>query len=85
MTAYAERLINAYQQNFNNELRRKTVFTTAGRMSVATAAERVLVLPNGSRVRVSTDDSGTATQIEEDDALHAIVRPKSIRIRGGAV
>ena len=48
-------------------------------MTIRTPGERILHLPNGHRVKVSVDDSGVATQIEEDDALHAIVRPKPIR------
>lgn len=49
-------------------------------MRVRTRGERTLHLPNGSVVKVSVDDSGVATQIEENDALHAIARVKSIRV-----
>ena len=41
--------------------------------------EKVLLLPNGQTVKVSVDDSGVATQIEEDEHLHAIVRPRPIK------
>lgn len=48
-----------------------------------TRRERVVTLPDGRRVRVSVDDSGTVKQIEEDDRLHAVVRPRTrvIKIR----
>jgi hypothetical protein len=42
--------------------------------------EWIEVLPDGRRVRVSVDDSGTVTQIEENDALHARVRPKTAKV-----
>lgn len=42
--------------------------------------EWIEVLPDGRRVRVSVDDSGTVTQIEENDKLHARVRPKTAKL-----
>ena len=42
--------------------------------------EWIEVLPDGRRVRVSVDDSGTVTQIEENDALHARVRPTNAKL-----
>ena len=47
------------------------------------ARERIVELPNGKKAVVRTDDSGTVDQIEEDDRLHAVVRPKTqvIKIR----
>lgn len=59
--------------------RYRTVSTVAGTMRVRQDNERTLILPNGCRVRVGTDASGTATQIEEDHRLHAIVRPATAR------
>lgn len=59
----------------------KTIFAGDRKVEVHTAGERILHLPNGAVVKVTTDDSGRATQIEENDALHAIARPRSIRIR----
>jgi hypothetical protein len=49
-------------------------------MRVKTAGERIIHLPNGQTVRVSVDDSGVATQVEEDDCLHAVVRPRTISL-----
>ena len=82
MSSLAERMIEFYKDDFNaaEQRRVKTVFTAAGRIGVHTGGERVLYLPNGEAVKVTTDESGTATQIEEDEALHAIVRPASIRV-----
>lgn len=48
------------------------------------AQEKVVTLPNGKRVRVHIDDSGTVRHIEENDRLHATVRPRTtvVKIRG---
>lgn len=43
--------------------------------------ESRLLLPNGAVVKITTDASGVATQVEEDGALHAIVRPQPMRVR----
>lgn len=53
-------------------------------VQVHTPGERVLHLPNGATVKVTTDDSGVVTQIEEDESLHAVARPNTLtlRIRG---
>jgi hypothetical protein len=50
------------------------------------AQEKVVTLPDGRRVRVTVDDSGTTRHIEENDRLHAQVRPRTTTIkimRGG--
>ena len=81
MSTLAERMIELSLDAFNaaDARRTKTVFTVAGRVGVATPGEKVIYLPNGVAVKVTTDESGTATQVEEDEALHAIVRPASIK------
>lgn len=43
--------------------------------------EWIQQLPNGKRVRVTVDDSGTVTQVEHDDRLDAIVRPATVTIQ----
>lgn len=43
--------------------------------------EHIRVLPNGERVKVHVDDSGTVTHIHHDHTLDAIVRPKTIRVK----
>lgn len=43
--------------------------------------ERTVTLRTGERAKVTVDDSGTVTQIETADGLHAVVAPKTITIR----
>lgn len=45
------------------------------------ATKRTVTLKSGERALVTTDDSGTATQIETAERLDAIVRPKTVRIQ----
>lgn len=52
---------------------------------IRTAGEASVVLA-GRRLKITTDASGVATQVEEDERLHAIVRPLPIHqlvSRGG--
>lgn len=72
--------IAAYMAAFKTRRGEKTIHAGGRAMRVRTAADRSLILPNGVKVKVSTDDSGVATQIEEDEALHAVVRPHPIRL-----
>lgn len=44
------------------------------------AKERTVTLKDGRRAKVTVDDSGTVTQIETNDQLDAIVRPKTVRL-----
>jgi hypothetical protein len=44
------------------------------------ATERLVTLRDGRRAKVTVDDSGTVTQIESDEQLDAIVRPKTVRL-----
>ncbi len=59
----------------------RTIFAGGRRMTVRLPAVAALHLPDGSKVRVSVDDSGCATQIEEPDHLHAIARPRPIGLK----
>lgn len=63
-------------------LGRKSKMILAGgrKMEVHQPNEKVIILPNGVHVRVSVDDSGCATQIEEDDRLHGVARPQTLRL-----
>ena len=81
MSTLAEPMIEHYAAKFNaaDAHRSKTVFTVAGRVGIATPGEKIIHLPNGVAVKVTTDESGTATQVEEDEALHAIVRPAAFK------
>jgi gamma-glutamyl:cysteine ligase YbdK (ATP-grasp superfamily) len=81
MAGPTEALIAAAVHKFTARRGEKTIHAGGRAVTVHTPGERVLHLPNGTVVRVSVDDSGTATQIEEDDALHAVVRPRPHLIR----
>lgn len=71
--------IRAAQAAFRAERGERLIHAGGRAMRVRTAGEKVIHLPNGQTVKVTTDDSGVATQVEEDDRLHAIVRPHTIR------
>lgn len=43
--------------------------------------KKTVTLPNGQRALITTDDSGTVTQIETADRLDAVVRPRTVRIQ----
>lgn len=79
MTPSLDDYIRAAQAAFRAPRGTKMIHAGGRAMRVRTAGELVLHLPNGATVKVSTDDSGVATQVEEDDRLHAIVRPHTIR------
>ncbi len=73
-------MVEAFLRNLSAIRGRKFVHAGGRGMTVHVPGERVLYLPNGDTIRVSTDDSGIATQVEETDRLHAVVRPHTIRI-----
>lgn len=45
------------------------------------ARKKTVTLSDGRRALVTTDDSGTVTQIESADRLDAIVRPQTVRVQ----
>lgn len=45
------------------------------------ATERTVTLADGRRAKVTVDDSRTVKQIETDDQLDAVVRPRTVRLR----
>jgi hypothetical protein len=75
-----EDLIRAAVHKFGARRGEATVFVGGRRVTVHKPGEKVLHLPNGQVVKVTTDDSGCATQVEEDESLHAIARPRPIRL-----
>ena len=89
MSTFAEELIKASVEKFCAPRGQKFVHAGGRGMRVQTPGERTLLLPNGVAVKVTVDDSGVATQIEEAESLHAIARPKPIQnpmvsmMRGG--
>ena len=75
-----EMIIQAALDKFRAPRGEKTIWAGMRRMRVRTAGEKVLFLPNGVTVKVTTDDSGVATQIEENESLHAIARPNGVNL-----
>lgn len=59
----------------------KIISSPWGTMRVHTPGERVLHLPNGRTVKVTTDASGQATQVESDHNQHAVVRPATLNLK----
>jgi hypothetical protein len=50
-------------------------------MRVREDTEKMIVLPNGHKVRVHQSSGGHATHIEENDRLHAVARPDTLRLK----
>lgn len=75
-----EKLIAAAVEQFTAPRRQRFVHAAGRGVTVHAPGERILHLPNGAVVKVSVDDSGCATQIEEADALHAVARPRPVRL-----
>lgn len=67
-------------RQFHLTPRAKAVFAGGRKVDVHQDTEARLVLPNGCVVKVTTDASGHTTHIEEDDRLHAVARPNSVRL-----
>lgn len=60
--------------------RREQFIHVGGRgMVVHQMGERSLLLPNGSMVKINTCDADSTTQVEENEHLHAVVRPPQLR------
>lgn len=78
-----DQLIAEAMAKFRARRGEKFIMANGHAARVHTPGERILYLPNGAHVKVSVDDSGIATQVEEDEALHAIVRPQTIRAKYG--
>lgn len=82
-SSFTELLIRAAVDKFAVPRTEKTVYAGGRAVTVHGPNERVLHLPNGTTVKVSVDDSGIATQVEEEERLHAIVRPKTVTYKIG--
>ena len=69
----AEQMIEHYQAKFNaaDARRSKTVFTVAGRVGVATPGEKILYLPNGVPVKVTTT-TAAAVQVVASIAVRRL-------------
>jgi len=75
-----EALIRVALSKFRAQRSERFVHAGGRGMRVHGPGERILHLPNGAVVKVTTCDADSTTQIEEDDHLHAVVRPAPIRI-----
>lgn len=42
---------------------------------------KTLLLPNGEKVKVTISDTRTVKQIEHNDSLDAVVRPKTLTLK----
>lgn len=67
----------------NFQLTPKTKFMLAAgvRREVRQDTEKRIVLPNGHTVKVTTDASSQATHVEENERLHAVARPATVRLK----
>ena len=76
-----EGLIKAAVDKFRAPRGEKYVHAGGRGMRVRTPGEKVLYLPpgpgrpQGAVVKVTTDDSGVVTNVEEAEGLHAVARP----------
>lgn len=59
-------------------LKERTLFTSAGRTVLHEKAERVIYGPDGRQLCRVIEDDVHGTQIEEDERLHAVVRPRTV-------
>lgn len=73
-------LIRYAMNQFRAERKQRFIHAGGQGRTVHGPGERILWLPHGGCVKVSVDDSGVATQVEEDENLHAVVRPSPIRM-----
>jgi hypothetical protein len=73
-------LVEAHLKTMRAKRGRRFIHAGGRGMTVRTPGDHVLYLPNGDHIRVTTDDSGVATQVEQDERLHAVVRPHTIHI-----
>lgn len=62
------------------EVKRTTMFGPAGKAVLQSNGERVIYGPNGAALARVVEDPQGGTQVEENDRLHAVVRPKQISV-----
>lgn len=82
--SFTELLIGAALDKFVTQRKEKSIHAGNRMIKVHEKNDRILYLPNGASVKVSVDDSGIVTQVEEEENLHAIVRPLTFhqKLRG---
>jgi len=75
--------VQAHLKQFEAELRAKTMFGPAGKQVIRSQGERIVVAPNGARIRVVQLPAGAGsghTQVEHGDHVHAHVRPTPLTL-----
>jgi len=73
--------VAAYLTQMRAPLRqRRTVIGPAGTFRPLEDGERVLLGPDGTRIRIAENISG-GTQVEHGEHLHAVVRPKAATMK----
>ena len=60
-------------------LKERTVFTPSGRTTIHDRGERVILAPNGDKIRVVELPEG-GNQVEHGDHLHAHIRAKPVTV-----
>jgi hypothetical protein len=70
-----EDLIRTRSSRFRAPVKTKFICGPGFAGHVRIDSEKVLHLPGGKTMKVTTDASGTVSHVEEDHSLHAIVRP----------
>lgn len=80
----ADELVQRNLTRYRAPLRERTVFTQAGRTVVHAPGERVIYGPSGAVLGRVIEDEHGGTQIEQNDRLHAVIRPQTVtrRARG---
>jgi hypothetical protein len=73
----ADEYIEAALTGFRAMPRETTVFGPAGRATVRSNGEALIYGPNGAVIGRVTEDPLGGTQIEQDERLHAVVRPQT--------
>lgn len=83
-TSATEAIISALVDQMRAPRGSKMIHAGGRAMHVRTPGARRVRLSNGMVCNITTDDSGIATQIDDGDHLHAIVRPKPyvLKLRG---
>ena len=77
LLADTEAIIRMALHKFRAQRGERYIHVAGYGLNVHTAGERILHLPNGSVVKVTTCEADSVTHIEENDHLHAVVRPRA--------
>ena len=84
MSLDVDAYVQAHLKQFEAELRAKTMFGPAGKQVIRSQGERIVVAPNGARIRVVQLPAGAGsghTQVKHGDHVHAHVRPTPLTLQ----